>query len=344
MLRRDASLPFVQFRAGVKSGLLVETPTNNGLTRLMSKSMIKGASQHSAEEIASDIESAGGQIDTFSGNNSHGVSVDILSEDFALGQAMLLDVLLSPAFNQAEVDRERKSQIAAIARQRDHLLSHTLRQGRALLYGESGYGLDPLGSSHLVERFTPNELEAHHRTLTAPGNAVIAIHGEIDTELVHEQFLKTTETWVTPTPDFAQLEFNQLSKPRRNVSKTQKEQSVVALSFHGAPLGQADQTILDVISEALNDMGSRLFLRIRRGTWLGLLRRHAEFSRYHARLFFVLCGNRSGLRETGRGGTYRPGQALGQGGTYRQGTSPGKGKAFRPQENCTAGPRPSSIW
>ena len=263
LLRRDASLPFVHFRAGVKSGLLVETPSNNGLTRLMSKSMIKGTSQHGAEEIASDIESAGGQIDTFSGNNSHGVSVDILSEDFALGQAMLLDVLLSPAFNQAEVDRERKSQIAAIARQRDHLLSHTLRQGRALLYGESGYGLDPLGSSHLVERFTPNELEAHHRTLTAPGNAVIAIHGDIDTELVHEQFLKTTETWVTPTPDFAQLEFNQLSKPRRNVSKTQKEQSVVALSFHGAPLGQADQTILDVISEALNDMGSRLFLRIR---------------------------------------------------------------------------------
>ena len=73
--------------------------------------MIKGASQHSAEEIASDIESAGGQIDTFSGNNSHGVSVDILSEDFALGQAMLLDVLLSPAFNHTEVDRERKSQI-----------------------------------------------------------------------------------------------------------------------------------------------------------------------------------------------------------------------------------------
>ena len=41
------------------------------------------------------------------------------------------------------------------------------------------------------------------------------------------------------------------------------EQSVVTLSFHGAPLGQAEQTILDVISEALNDMGSRLFLRIR---------------------------------------------------------------------------------
>ena len=72
--------------------------------------MIKVTQQRGVEEIASAIESAGGQIDTFGGNNSYGVSVDILSEDFALGQAMLLDVFLSPAFNQAEVDRERKSQ------------------------------------------------------------------------------------------------------------------------------------------------------------------------------------------------------------------------------------------
>ena len=54
-----------------------------------------------------------------------------------------------------------------------------------------------------------------------------------------------------------------LNEPSRKVAKTQKEQSVVTLSFQGATLGQADQTVLDVISEALNDMGSRLFLRIR---------------------------------------------------------------------------------
>ena len=52
------------------------------MTRLMSKSMLKGTRQRSAEKIASAIESAGGHVDTFSGNNSHGVSLDIMSEDF----------------------------------------------------------------------------------------------------------------------------------------------------------------------------------------------------------------------------------------------------------------------
>ncbi|MBO61846.1 MAG: hypothetical protein CMO63_07770, partial [Verrucomicrobiales bacterium] len=263
LLQKDTSLPFVHFRAGVKSGLLVETIENNGLTRLMSKSMLKGTNQQTADEIASAIESAGGQIDTFSGNNSHGVSVDILCEDFALGQATLLDVLLSPAFNKPEVDRERQSQLAAITQQRDHLLSHTLRQGRVLLYGENGYGLDPLGSGKLVEEFTSDQLKEHHRHLTAPGNTVIAVHGDIDPDQVSDELLKATQNWSGALPSFGTLELEQLAKPSQKISETKKEQSVVTLSFHGATLGQADQTVLDVISEALNDMGSRLFLRIR---------------------------------------------------------------------------------
>ncbi|MED6313746.1 MAG: insulinase family protein, partial [Verrucomicrobiota bacterium] len=187
LLRRDDSLPFVHFRAGIKSGLLVEPKENNGMTRLMSKSMLKGTRQRSAEKIASAIESAGGHVETFSGNNSHGVSLDIMSEDFALGQATLLDLLLSPAFEEREVDRERKSQLAAIAQQRDHLLSHTLKQGRVQLYGQSGYGLDPLGSEDLVDSFSPAQLTAQHQLLTAPGNTVIAIYGDIDPNEVEEK-------------------------------------------------------------------------------------------------------------------------------------------------------------
>ena len=263
LLRRDDSLPFVHFRAGIKSGLLVETKENNGMTRLMSKSMLKGTRQRSAEKIASAIESAGGHVDTFSGNNSHGVSLDIMSEDFVLGQATLLDLLLSPAFDEREVDRERKSQLAAIAQQRDHLLSHTLKQGRAQLYGQSGYGLDPLGSEDLVESFSPAQLTARHQLLTAPGNTVIAIHGDIDPNEVEEKLLHATRDWEAPTPEILLPDFIQLTEPSRKVAKTQKEQSVVTLSYQGATLGQADQTVLDVISEALNDMGSRLFLRIR---------------------------------------------------------------------------------
>ena len=263
LMREDKSLPFVHFRSGVRGGLLAETVANNGITRLMSKGMLKGTQSLSAEEIVTQIESAGGHVDTFSGNNSHGVSLDILSEDAELGQATFFDLLLSPSFVEEEVNRERKSQLAAIKQQRDHLLSYTLRQARSMLYGKIGYGLDPLGDSDLVIGFTTAQLQSHFKYLTTPSNSVIAIYGDIEIDRVEAMIEEATSEWNFPALSISPPNIQPLSKPSRNILETKKEQSVIVLSYFGAALGQADQTVLDVISEALNDMGSRLFLRIR---------------------------------------------------------------------------------
>ena len=49
-----------------------------------------------AEQIAIEIESVGGQIDTYGGNNSFGVNLEVLSSDLNLGLNLLADVVLNP--------------------------------------------------------------------------------------------------------------------------------------------------------------------------------------------------------------------------------------------------------
>ena len=263
LLKKDDRLPFAHFRIGLLGGVLGETPGNSGVTRLMSRSMLKGTAKRSASTIASEVESAGGSIDTYSGNNSFGLSLDILSDDTALGQAVFLDVLLSPAFNSGEVERERKSQLAAIEAQRDHLLSHTFKTLRRLLFGDIGYGLESLGQAASVEALTTNDLRGHYNTLAAPANAVMAVFGDIDSTQVREQVEAAVAKWNAPAPSIGLPEAALLSEAKRDSSLTQKEQAVVTLGFHGCTLGHADSYAMDLISEALNDMGSRLFLKIR---------------------------------------------------------------------------------
>ena len=48
----------------------------------MSKLLLKGTKTRSAEQIAREIESVGGSLDSFGGNNSFGVSAEVLSGDF----------------------------------------------------------------------------------------------------------------------------------------------------------------------------------------------------------------------------------------------------------------------
>jgi len=263
LLKEDDRLPFVHFRAGLLGGVLCETPATNGLTRLMSRSMLKGTAKRTASGIASEIESAGGSIESYSGNNSHGLSLDILSGDAALGQAVFLDVLLSPAFELGELERERTAQLAAISQQRDHLLGNTLKKLRRLLFGDTGYGLDNLGDTKAVESLDRGQVQTHHSTLTAPGNAVLAVFGDIDANQARERIETALANWNSPAPPLGLPAGGAADGERRNVDMTGKEQAVVTLGFPGCTLDHADRCVLDLISEALNDMGSRLFLKIR---------------------------------------------------------------------------------
>ncbi|MCU0786388.1 MAG: insulinase family protein, partial [Verrucomicrobia bacterium] len=83
LVKEDHRLPFVEFRTVFQGGVLAETAGNNGITQLLAKMLLKGTKRRSAEDIAREIESVGGNIDSYGGNNSFGVNVEVLSSDFA---------------------------------------------------------------------------------------------------------------------------------------------------------------------------------------------------------------------------------------------------------------------
>src|SRR5439155_1961988 len=94
LVKEDHRLPFVEFRAVLKGGVLAENEKNNGASLLMAKMLLKGTRTRSADQIAREIESLGGHIETFGGNNSYGVTAEVLSADFAIGLDIVSDVLL----------------------------------------------------------------------------------------------------------------------------------------------------------------------------------------------------------------------------------------------------------
>src|SRR5205807_8438506 len=119
LVKEDHRLPFVEFRAVFKGGVLAESPGNNGITQLMGKMLLKGTRTRSAEDIAREIESVGGSIDSYGGNNSFGVNAEVMTSDFATGLELVIDVLRNPTFPAQSFEREREVQLAGIRAQRD---------------------------------------------------------------------------------------------------------------------------------------------------------------------------------------------------------------------------------
>src|SRR5262249_676648 len=108
-----------------------------------------------------------------------GVNAEVLSSDFAIGLDVLSDAILSSTFPAEPLARERDVQIASIYAQRDHLLKNATVAMRRGLFGDSGYGLDPLGTEEIVANLGASELTAFHRQRVNPKNCVLAIFGDV---------------------------------------------------------------------------------------------------------------------------------------------------------------------
>ncbi len=264
LVKEDHRLPFVQFRSVFQGGVLAESTGNNGLTLLTGKMLLKGTRTRAAEEIAREIESVGGHLDSFAGNNSFGVNAEVMSDDFNLGLQLLADVVLNPVFPGPALERERQIQLAGIKAQRDQLLKSASLGMRRGLFGDTGYGLDGLGTEKSLTHLRAADLREFHQRLAVPNNCVLSIFGDVHTEAVKAAMEELFGGWQAGEKTLIDL---QAPAPvvgiQRIVELRDKKQAVLLIGFAGATVHDADRYALELLQEACSDLGSRLFLRIR---------------------------------------------------------------------------------
>jgi len=264
LVKEDHRLPFVEFRAALKGGVLAETPANNGITTTLAKMFMQGTKTRSAEQIASQIESIGGHLDAYGGNNSFGVNAEVMADDFKTGLDLFADVLLNPSFPAAALERERQIQLANLRAQKDELLASAFRLARQGLFGDTCYGLHSSGTEESVQKLQVPELKRFNAALTVPNNCVIAIFGDVKASEVKAAVAKKFGSWKKGSPALANLSAPApLKQPKHLVDTRDKKQAVLVIGFPGTSLHNSDRFALELIQESCSDLGSRLFVRIR---------------------------------------------------------------------------------
>lgn len=264
LLKEDHRLPFVEFRAVFRGGVLAENEENNGLTLLLAKCVLKGTPRRTAEQIATEIESLGGSLDSYGGNNSFGVNAEVLSSDFHHGLDLLADVILSPLIPTASLEREKEVQLATIRAQRDHMLQSASKAMRRTLFGPRGYGLDVSGNEKSVRAVNREQLLDFYKRLTIPNNCVLSVFGDISIDEARAAIEEKFGAWAAGPP--IKIEADEPLHPTEvlRVSETRdKKQGVIVLAFPGVSIHSRDRHALELLQEALSDLGSRLFVRIR---------------------------------------------------------------------------------
>jgi zinc protease len=184
LTKRNPAAPIVSMGFLAKGGLRFEPADKPGLSHFMAGLLTKGTTNRSKLEIAKALEDVGGSIGASSGQNTVGVSVLVLKDDFDTGLDLLADVVLHPSFPESETEKQREDTLLAIKRLDEQWTTEITRLFKRHYYRRHPYRNDVLGKAEAVKGFSEGDIMGFYKSIIKANNAVLAVFGDIEPEVV----------------------------------------------------------------------------------------------------------------------------------------------------------------
>ena len=269
VLAERHAAPVVNLSLIVDAGYSSDSHELPGVASLTLAMLDEGTQKRNAAKISEEIESLGAQIS--SNNNLDGSFVQLNALKATLPQALNVyaDVVLHPAFEQKELDRLRKDQLAAIAREKTNPSAMALRVIPGLIYGKQhAYGLPLSGSGNeqSVLRITRDDLVKYHQSWFKPNNATLLVVGDTTLAEVVPQLEKAFGGW--KAGDVPKKNIAQVAQPEKTsvylMDKPGAQQSTIYAVQLAPPRNAPEAVQLGVVNNIFGgNFGSRINMNLR---------------------------------------------------------------------------------
>ncbi|HQF37826.1 MAG TPA: pitrilysin family protein [Opitutaceae bacterium] len=289
LLLPDKRLPNLHLRLVCLGGVAHDLPAARGALSLMVTLLTKDTKRRTSDEVAELVESVGGTFNEFSGNNTFGLSLEVLPGDVDRALDVLGEAVLAPAFAPATLEIEREAQLASLAEQADDVVTVARKLIRRRFFGAHPLAIDPHGTEEGTKAVTPALLRALHRQLLVAGNCVLAATGDFEPRALAPKlkaFLRRLPKGAAPAagPDFAgpQAGVHEEIQPR--------QQAVVFQAYPCPGIRGADHFVSEVADEVFSGMASNLFERVREQKGLAYFVRSSRVLAVDTGLFGFYAG------------------------------------------------------
>ena len=239
-----------------------EPPAQAGIAHFVEHMLFKGTARRSAEGIAQEVDSIGGQLDAFTSKEYAGYYMKVLDEHLPVAVDLLSDLVSHPTFEPADIEKEQKvvlEEIKMVEDTPDDLAHELFAEG---FWPGHPLGRPILGLPATVSGLTQPALQRYFsETYVAPYLSVVAV-GNLD----HDQLLALLERALVDVPrDGA----NVVSGPPVVAQSTlirlkELEQSHVCMGMAALPQNHPDRYVSYALNTVLGgSMSSRLFQNVR---------------------------------------------------------------------------------
>jgi len=239
-----------------------ETQPESGIAHFVEHMLFKGTASRTAEDIAQEIDSIGGQLDAFTAKEYASYYIKVLDEHLPTAVDLLSDIVMHPRFERDDIDKEKKVILEEIKMVEDtpddlvhELFTQHFWEGHAL-------GRPILGSKETVESFTSAILRDYFRTTYVAPNLIVSAAGNLQHAQVREIVSRAFAS--LPTTRLAYDDTVPRVVPQVLVRTKELEQSHVCLGTNSYPQSHPDRYVGYIMNTVLGgSMSSRLFQNVR---------------------------------------------------------------------------------
>lgn len=256
--KRD--VPVTTVMLAVKYGSEFESKSEKGMAHFIEHLCFKGTDKRSVQEIASEVESVGGELNAFTHEEVTAYHVKLPSNHLKLAMDVLFDVFFYPTFPEAEIEKEAGVICEEIKMYQDNPRLHVLDNIKNCLY-EAPFGDFIAGTQENVRGMTRKQLLGKHNEVYRTGNSILCVVGNNDFDEVISLVESMDIREGSVETNFSEIFLKNEKKEER---RKDIQQTNLAMGFHFPRGNEELKYAAEVFSSILGDgMSSRLFSEVR---------------------------------------------------------------------------------
>jgi len=247
----------------LKTGSRDEDFEWNGISHFIEHMVFKGTETRSAEAIARQVDSIGGNMDAFTAKECICFNIKVLDEHLPIAMDVLSDLVLHPVFDAGDIARERGVILEEIKMDQDNpdylvheIFTQSFWKGHAL-------GLPILGTRETVKKFDREVVARFYEHHFAPGNLIVSAAGNLD----HDSFVQLVAKYFENVQPRKNGLFSPPPKTSSRINLRNKkslEQVQICIGVPSHPVAHERRYASYILNTLLGGgMSSRLFQNIR---------------------------------------------------------------------------------
>ncbi|MEN8264348.1 MAG: pitrilysin family protein [Nitrospirota bacterium] len=246
----------------VKIGSRYEKTAANGISHFLEHMLFKGTDRRSAEDIAMEIDSLGGEINAFTSSEYTLFYIKVLDEYMEKAVDLLTDIFLNSSLPESELEKEKSIINEEINMVEDTPTDYVFELFSQNIWGDSGLGQSILGKKETIDKFTREDLINHVDKYYGTENIIVACSGSFDEDNLVDNLNRTIgslkrncDKKIETAPDFMS---------GLHIADKDLSEAHICLGLKGISYSSTERYTMHLLNTILGSgFSSRLFQNVR---------------------------------------------------------------------------------